>query len=171
MPWCRPGAVMTARLPRLSIGHDRRRRCLASPETVRSPGMAATEGARRVRELQISSLFCKPTCKPDTLRQLETGETDPTERDGSCPVRRGHCARERHPETGETHVVWLITQRSRVQIPPPLPRPEALSRTEKGPSACGLLTDLLTKPVLTPSRPGGDRRPRRRERWKLANRR
>ncbi len=27
----------------------------------------------------------------------------------------------------------LITQRSRVQIPPPLPRPEALSRTEKGP--------------------------------------
>jgi hypothetical protein len=29
------------------------------------------------------------------------------------------------PETGETRVVWLITQRSRVQIPPPLPRPEA----------------------------------------------
>ena len=44
-------------------------------------------------------------------------------------------------ETGETCVVWLITQRSRVQIPPPLPRPEAPSRTEKGPSACGLLTD------------------------------
>jgi len=80
--------------------------------------MAATEGARRVRKLQINSLFCEPTCKPDTPRQLETGETDPTERDGSCPVRRGHCARERHPETGETHVVWLITQRSRVQIPP-----------------------------------------------------
>jgi hypothetical protein len=33
-------------------------------------------------------------------------------------------------------VVVLITQRSRVQIPPPLPRPEALFRTEKGPSAC-----------------------------------
>ena len=28
------------------------------------------------------------------------------------------------PETLKTHVVWLITQRSRVQIPPPLPRPE-----------------------------------------------
>ena len=40
-------------------------------------------------------------------------------------------------ETLETHVILLITQRSRVQIPPPLPRPEALSRTEKGPSACG----------------------------------
>jgi hypothetical protein len=30
-------AVMTARVPRLSVGHDRRRRCVASPETVRSP--------------------------------------------------------------------------------------------------------------------------------------
>ena len=40
------------------------------------------------------------------------------------------------PETWETRVVWLITQRSEVQIPP-LPRPEALSRTEKRPSACG----------------------------------
>jgi hypothetical protein len=67
-------------------------------------------------------------------------------------------------------VVWLITQRSRVQIPPLLPRPEALSRTEKGPLACGLLADLLTGPVLKPSRSGGDRRPRRQGRWKLANR-
>jgi antitoxin YefM len=31
-----------------------------------------------------------------------------------------------------------------VQIPPPLPRPEALSRTEKGPSACLVLMDLRT---------------------------
>ena len=46
------------------------------------------------------------------------------------------------PRRGETHVVWLITQRSRVQIPPSPPRSEALSRTEKGPSACGLRTDL-----------------------------
>src|SRR5215472_11837611 len=68
------------------------------------------------------------------------GETEPTERDGICPARRGHHTRERQPETVETDVVWLITQRSRVQIPPPLPSPEALSRTEKGPSACGLLT-------------------------------
>jgi hypothetical protein len=43
--------------------------------------------------------------------------------------------RARTPETWETCVVVLITQRSRVQIPPPLPRPEALSRTEKGPFA------------------------------------
>jgi hypothetical protein len=38
------------------------------------------------------------------------------------------------PETGETHVVVLITQRSRVQIPPPLPRcrSEALSEQGRG---------------------------------------
>jgi len=68
--------------------------------------------------VQINSLFCKPICKPDAARQLETEETDPTERDGICPVRRGHRTRQRLPETAETDVVWLITQRSRVQIPP-----------------------------------------------------
>ena len=69
---------------------------------------------------QINRLFCKPICKPNVAGQFETGETDPTGRDGICPVRRGHHTRERPPETPETHVVWLITQRSRVQIPPPL---------------------------------------------------
>ena len=52
--------------------------------------------------MQINSLFCKPICKPDAARQLETGETEPTERDGICPVRRGHRARQRRPETAET---------------------------------------------------------------------
>ena len=59
------------------------------------------------RELKIKSLFCKPICKPDAARQHETGETEPTERDGICPVRRGHHARERRLGTAETHVVWL----------------------------------------------------------------
>src|SRR5437762_3428550 len=53
----------------------------------------------------------------------------------------------RLPETAETCVVWLITQRSRVQIPPPLPRPEALSRTEKGPSACSSRT--IVRPAMS----------------------
>jgi hypothetical protein len=35
-------------------------------------------------------------------------------------VRRGRRSNQRRGETAETHVVWLITQRSRVQIPPPL---------------------------------------------------
>jgi hypothetical protein len=70
-------------------------------------------------------LFCKPICKPDAVKPGETGETEPTARDVICPVRRAHRTRERQPETPETCVVWLITQRSRVQIPPPLSRPEA----------------------------------------------
>jgi hypothetical protein len=57
-------------------------------------------------------------------------------------VHRGQPGSQRLCETRETRVVVLITQRSRVQIPPPLPRPEALSRTEKGPSACGLCTTV-----------------------------
>ena len=93
--------------------------------------MAAADG----RELQINSLFCKPICKPDAARQYETGEPEPTERHGICPVCRGRPPRDRRPETAETGAVWLITQRSRVQIPPPLPRPEALFRTGRGPLA------------------------------------
>ena len=64
--------------------------------------MAATEGRGRVRKLQINSLFCKPICKPDAARQHETGETEPTERDGtglsvevSMPVRDGPRRRRR----------------------------------------------------------------------------
>src|SRR5690242_5779940 len=89
--------------------------------------------AGRSRKPQINSPFCKPTRKPDAARQHETGKTEPTDRDEICPVRRGHRTREKLPETPETHVVWLITQRSRVQIPPPLPRSEALFRTGRGP--------------------------------------
>src|SRR6185437_4718886 len=63
----------------------------------------------------------KPICKPDAARQRETGEMEPTERDVISPVRRGHRTSKRRLETLETDVVWLITQRSRVQIPPPLP--------------------------------------------------
>jgi len=36
-------------------------------------------------------------------------------------ICRGQRGDRRLSETRETHVVWLITQRSRVQIPPPLP--------------------------------------------------
>jgi hypothetical protein len=80
-------------------------------EQCRAPGTAATEGRGGCGKVQINSLFCKPICKPDAARQLETEETDPTERDGICPVRRGHRTRQRLPETAETDVVWLITQR------------------------------------------------------------
>jgi hypothetical protein len=123
-----------------SLASRVRRCCLANLDVVRSPRMTAAEGRRP----QINRLFCKPVCKPDAAGQLETGETEPTERDGIWPVRRGHHTRERRPETPETCVVWLITQRSRVQIPPPLPKPEAGSRTENRPLACLMLTNLRT---------------------------
>ena len=94
--------------------------------------------ARRLAQDQktrAEDRLCKPICKPDAAGQAETGETQPTS-DGLLEQnRRGQGSNQRRPGTPETRVVWLITQRSRVQIPPPLPRPEALSRTEKGPSA------------------------------------
>jgi hypothetical protein len=86
--------------------------------------MAATKGREGYGKLQINRLFCKPICKPDAARQHGTGETERTERDGLCPVRRGHRTHERRPETAETVVVWLITQRSEVQILPPLLFPQ-----------------------------------------------
>ena len=92
--------------------------CPASAIACHAPGRLCRARCRRKprsrerrRKPQINRLFCKPICKPDAARQLETGETEPTKRDGICPIRRGHCTRERQPETAETCVVWLITQR------------------------------------------------------------
>ena len=56
-------------------------------------------------------------------------------------VGRGQRGDQRLPGTAETHVGRLITQRSEVQILPPLRRPEALSRNRERASACGLPTD------------------------------
>src|SRR5271169_5148140 len=52
-------------------------------------------------------------------------------------------------ETAEMPVVWLMTQRSRVQIPPPLliSQVRGLFRSWKGPSACAVCTELCTKPL------------------------
>ena len=71
------------------------------------------EGGEGYKEPQVNQLFCKPICKPDAARQHGMGETEPTERDVICRVRRGHHDRERQAETAETHVVVLITQRSK----------------------------------------------------------
>jgi hypothetical protein len=40
--------------------------------------------------------------------------TEQADRDVICPVRRGRCIRQRLPETPETHVALLITQRQQV---------------------------------------------------------
>jgi hypothetical protein len=97
-------------------------------------------------------LHVKPICKPDAPEWDGTGETGQTDCAVLGLVRRGHRIRERPPATGETRVVWLITQRSEVQILPLLSRPEAISRTEKGPL---YIVCQLTRPGLAPSRPDG----------------
>jgi len=61
------------------------------------------------------------------------GETHKARQDLALQIIRGQRGDGRLSETGETYVVWLITQRSEVQILPPLLSQEALSRTEKGP--------------------------------------
>ena len=86
----------------------------------------------------------EPIRARDASGQTETGETRNVRHDVALQVFGDHHGDQGLRETAETVVVWLITQRSRVQIPPPLPRSEALYRTEKGPSACGLCTDLCT---------------------------
>ncbi len=85
--------------------------------------------------------ICARICARDATGKTEMGEMQKIRDDLAAQAWRGQGGHWRLSETAETPVVWLITQRSRVQIPPPLPRPEALSRTERGPFACGLLTD------------------------------
>jgi hypothetical protein len=75
----------------------------------------------RMETQQVRDRFCKPICKPDAPGQCETGETRRARKDLRPRVGRGQSGNWRLPETAETRVVWLITQRSRVQIPPPLP--------------------------------------------------
>ena len=91
-----------------------------------------------------SNQICARICAQDAAGRLETRETQRAGYERPPSVLRDQRGDQRRCETAETDVVWLITQRSRVQIPPPLPRPEALSRTEKGPFACGVCTDLRT---------------------------
>ena len=81
----RPEATRRVSRPRrLAVACRVRTRC-------RAPRDGSHGRARRgCGKLQINRLFCKPICKPDAARQDETGETEPTERDGTGPVRRGH---------------------------------------------------------------------------------
>src|SRR6185312_11053936 len=117
------------------------------------------------------SRFCKPICKPDGAGRLETGDTRRAKGHLTPPVHQGQPRDRRLRETTETNVVWLITQRSRVQIPPPLLswQVRGLFRSWKGPSACGVCTELCTRPLRAPRRLGGEaypggRRSRRRRR-------
>jgi hypothetical protein len=76
--------------------------------SARSSGIRFVHGF--VHETRRDRLGRRRCEKPETTPRWTSAEVNTTTRDG--------------PETAETCVVWLITQRSRVQIPPPLPRPE-----------------------------------------------
>ena len=77
-------------------------------------------------------------CRERVLCISETGTTG----------RRWSARRTGTPETPETGVVVLITQRSQVQILPPLPfsQVRGLFRLRERPSCYGVLTSLLTAP-------------------------
>jgi hypothetical protein len=64
--------------------------------------------------------LCRPICKPDAPGQAETGEIKKARDDFTPQVGRGQRSDERLPETVETHVGRLITQRSGFQIHPSL---------------------------------------------------
>lgn len=51
-------------------------------------------------------------CKPDAARQAKTRETDRTHHDFMPSVCQGQRGDQRLPETAETRVVRLITQRT-----------------------------------------------------------
>src|SRR5215472_16096693 len=69
---------------------------------------------------QTKRPICARICARDMAGQDETGETQKTREDFMPHVCRGQRGNQRQGEPAETNVVWLITQRSRVQIPPPL---------------------------------------------------
>ena len=144
-PWEYSRQPEPVKAPSASL-RDRLRRPLTEPRLPSGSaavgfGERAGQGSGRAQEPQLNRLFCKPICKPNAARQDETGETEPMERDGNGPVRRGRRGRARRPEMSETHVVWLITQRSQVQILPPLlvSAGKALPLPGEGPFACRAL--------------------------------
>jgi hypothetical protein len=83
---------------------------------------------------QAGKLICARVCARDAAGHAETGETQKAWDDLMPQVCRGQRGDRRLSETRETDVVRLITQRSRVQIPPPLlvPQVKALSRQREG---------------------------------------
>ena len=103
---------------------------------------AEASGASARRVGSASGRLAHPDCSSGVVaRVAETPWTGSATRDAvrrhdtvsiadARPLRRGL------PSWMEAGL--LITQRSRVQIPSPLPRPEVLYRTEKGLSAYGL---------------------------------
>jgi hypothetical protein len=121
-------------------------------------------------EPRVHRLFCKPICKPDVAKQAETAEKGPSERDVFRFVRRDHPIRERLPETSETCIVVLITQRSQVQILPPLQRCRSEAPSSHGRGLLHVVCKRRSRSSLLagsrrPTGPG-PRAPHPRSRWR-----
>ncbi len=106
---------------------------------------------RPAENRRSSACFVKPIRKRDAVEQDGTRKIRRAAGAREPSRLRGQRIRERPPETPEMGVVVLITQRSQVQILPPLPftQVRGLSRRREGPSCCAVLTSLLT--ALRPS--------------------
>ena len=87
-----------------------------------SPSRCAPDQAVMLADTNqlVRRLICAQICARDAAGWVETREMQRTRHEHPPSVRRGQRGDQRRRETGETHIVWLITQRSRVQIPPPL---------------------------------------------------
>ena len=94
--------------------------------------------------LQVKNRFCARICARDAAGRAETGETQYTREDFRSQVCRGQRYDGRRPETGETGVVVLITQRSQVQI---LPRYQLRSSEASSGSGRGLLAKPCAREI------------------------
>ena len=119
-----------------------------SPEDLgqTSPGgSAVVSGAFFVSTTQSSNAACSRWSSASSANGIANGtwrdrarrHATPATRRDHVPGRRGRAGTGETPETG---VVWLITQRSQVQILPPLPGQRPLPILE-GASACRVLTE------------------------------
>ena len=86
----------------------------------RAPGRAPSG-----EKAQVRGRICARICARDGPQHVETGETPRVTDERPQVIGRGQRHYRRRAETAETPVVLLITQRSQVQILPPLPWSEA----------------------------------------------
>ena len=72
----------------------------------------------RLEKSQVAYPICARVCARDAAGQTETGEMPTFNTNAVSAVKRGQRDGLGQPGAPETLVVWLITQRSRVQIRP-----------------------------------------------------
>jgi hypothetical protein len=117
-----PGVAITNTCP------DRRISSLTTPRSARGsepapsePGRQRTPGPDNTQIYEGNSSSCARICARDGPGHAETTETCQVYGGQPQPIGRGHRDHRIQAETLETSVVLLMTQRSRVHLPLPLP--------------------------------------------------